>query len=75
VLENVAHPFVHPNVLDLKMGTLLYDLNASEEKIERMKRRAQDTTTGSEGLRVIGSRVGVSFFFQFKERGAIVHPR
>ena len=36
VLENLAHAFTHPNILDAKLGTILYSPEASEEKKARM---------------------------------------
>ena len=38
VLENLSFPFTRPNVLDVKLGTVLYDDTASQEKREKRTR-------------------------------------
>lgn len=60
VLENLAFPFVHPNILDVKLGRQLYDHEASEEKRIRMERVSRETTSGSDSLRICGFKVGLS---------------
>lgn len=61
VLENLTHKFRRPNVLDVKLGQVLYDeASASPEKIERMKRAAEKTTSGELGLRLTGFQVSLS---------------
>jgi hypothetical protein len=64
VLENLSHPFLKPNILDIKLGTVLYDEEATEEKKERMKTSARNTTSGETGIRLTGFQVGllVQFF-------------
>ncbi|KAF9055075.1 SAICAR synthase-like protein [Hymenopellis radicata] len=57
VLENLSHPFSKPNILDIKLGTVLYDESASLEKIERMLKAAQDTTSWESGVRLTGFQV------------------
>ncbi|GAA6017722.1 hypothetical protein JCM11491_001182 [Sporobolomyces phaffii] len=58
VLENLTHKFRRPNVLDIKLGQVLYDeASASPDKIERMKRAAEKTTSGELGLRLTGFQV------------------
>ncbi|GAA5953030.1 hypothetical protein JCM3765_003038 [Sporobolomyces pararoseus] len=58
VLENLTHKFRKPNVLDIKLGQILYDeQSASSEKIEKMKKAAEMTTSGELGLRLTGFQV------------------
>jgi hypothetical protein len=48
---------VQPNVIDIKLGTVLFDEDASPEKRARMERAARDTTIGATGLRLTGFQV------------------
>lgn len=57
MLENVSHPFVRPNVLDIKLGTVLYEAGASEEKRKRMEETARNTTSLETGVRLTGFQV------------------
>ncbi|KAL9940793.1 hypothetical protein V8E36_000281 [Tilletia maclaganii] len=54
VLENILHGFIAPNVLDIKLGTQLWDENATAEKRERMIQAAQTCTSGEFGVRLTG---------------------
>jgi len=65
VLENLSAPFTWPNIMDIKLGTVLYDDSASPEKVERMKKTAYDTTSWETGVRLTG--------FQVRE-GIILNP-
>lgn len=56
-LENVLHGFTRPCILDLKMGFLLYDNEATEEKRKRMIHKFMTTTSGSLGLKISGLKV------------------
>ncbi|KAI8085849.1 inositol polyphosphate kinase, partial [Gilbertella persicaria] len=56
-LENILHGFTRPCILDLKMGSLLYDHDATEEKRNRMIHHSQTTTSGTLGLRISGMKV------------------
>lgn len=58
-LENILHGFTKPCILDLKMGGLLYDEDASEEKRERMINHSITTTSGLLGLRICGMKVNI----------------
>jgi 1D-myo-inositol-tetrakisphosphate 5-kinase/inositol-polyphosphate multikinase len=58
VLENLSHRFRKPNILDIKLGTILYDETASEEKRLRMEKTAKDTTSFETGVRLTGFSVG-----------------
>ncbi len=48
--------YTRPNVCDLKLGTQLWDEEASDEKRARMDRAAASTTSGSHGVRLTGGR-------------------
>ncbi|KAK0563297.1 hypothetical protein OC861_004890 [Tilletia horrida] len=54
VLENILHGFVSPSVLDIKLGTQLWDDSSSPEKKARMIKSAQTCTSGEYGLRLTG---------------------
>lgn len=57
MLENLTYGYQHPSVLDAKLGTVLHDAHASEEKKARMVKKAAETTTGQVGLRLTGCQV------------------
>lgn len=57
VLENLTHRFVRPNVLDVKLGTQLYDEFATPAKQQRMRQAALDTTSATTGIRLTGFQV------------------
>ena len=57
VLENLAHGFQKPNILDVKLGTVLYDEEATPEKRERMESKARYTTSEEVGIRLTGFQV------------------
>ncbi|KIK16409.1 hypothetical protein PISMIDRAFT_267780 [Pisolithus microcarpus 441] len=57
VLENLTYGFRKPCILDVKLGTVLYDEDASPEKKERMIRTAASTTSLSTGVRLTGFQV------------------
>ncbi|KAI9069468.1 SAICAR synthase-like protein [Trametes sanguinea] len=57
VLENISHAFAKPNILDVKLGTVLYDDDASEEKRARMEKTARETTSLETGVRLTGFQV------------------
>lgn len=63
VLENLSHRFSKPNILDIKLGTKLYDNEATEEKKARMIKTAKETTSLETGVRLTG--------FQVSERAMI----
>jgi inositol-polyphosphate multikinase len=57
VLENLTYRFKRPNVLDIKLGTQLFDEDASPEKQERMTKAAAATTSKETGVRLTGFQV------------------
>ncbi|KAG1151668.1 hypothetical protein G6F37_005289 [Rhizopus arrhizus] len=56
-LENILHGFTRPCIMDLKMGALLYDEHATEEKRKKMIEQSINTTSHSLGLRICGMKV------------------
>jgi hypothetical protein len=59
VLGNLAHAYTHPSILDVKLGTILYSPEATEEKRARMEKQARDSTTFETGLRLTGCQVSL----------------
>ncbi|KAF9071025.1 hypothetical protein BDP27DRAFT_1142582, partial [Rhodocollybia butyracea] len=60
VLANILHQFTKPNLLDLKLGTVMYDAldpTYSPEKKTRMEKKAKETTSGECGMCLIGFQV------------------
>ncbi|KDQ18561.1 hypothetical protein BOTBODRAFT_103744 [Botryobasidium botryosum FD-172 SS1] len=57
VLENLAFPFKRPNIIDIKLGTVLWDPSATPEKRERMEKTARETTSLETGIRLTGFQV------------------
>ena len=58
VIENLTRNSMHKQygVLDLKIGTCLYDPDCPEPKKKMLQERAKNTTTGRIGLRLCGLR-------------------
>ncbi|WWC64261.1 uncharacterized protein I303_106871 [Kwoniella dejecticola CBS 10117] len=54
VIENLSYAFTHPNIIDVKLGTVLYGPDASDEKKARMDKQARETTTHETGVRLTG---------------------
>ena len=59
VLENVAHGFRRPNILDVKLGARLWADDAPVPKRAKLDKVAAETTSGSLGLRVAGMKTWV----------------
>jgi 1D-myo-inositol-tetrakisphosphate 5-kinase/inositol-polyphosphate multikinase len=57
VLQNLSYAFTKPNIMDAKLGTVLYEPGATEEKKAKMEKQAKETTIGSTGLRLTGCQV------------------
>jgi len=57
VLENLGFAFNKPNILDIKLGTVLHDLSATPEKRDRMENTARMTTSLETGVRLTGFQV------------------
>ncbi|WVQ72158.1 hypothetical protein IAR50_001703 [Cryptococcus sp. DSM 104548] len=54
VLENLSYAYTRPNIMDAKLGTVLFGPDANEEKRKRMDKQAHETTTHETGLRLTG---------------------
>lgn len=57
VLENAAHGFVKPNIMDCKLGVRLWAEDAAEEKKLRYNKITEETTHKELGFRIAGMRV------------------
>lgn len=57
VLENVAHGFTHPNILDVKLGARLWADDAPTAKRQKLEDVSRQTTSGSLGFRIDGMTV------------------
>ncbi|QRV86897.1 inositol-hexakisphosphate kinase [Ceratobasidium sp. AG-Ba] len=55
--HNLSHRFRKPNILDIKLGKVLYDETANEEKKARMIKVAAETTSFETGVRLTGFSV------------------
>lgn len=64
VLENLTYRFLKPNVLDIKLGTQLYDEEATLEKQERMMQASKSTTSWQTGMRLTGFQVCISLYYR-----------
>ncbi len=56
-IQDLTQSFSKPNVMDIKLGKILYDEFCCEEKRIRMIKVAQETTSGSLGFRICGAKV------------------
>ena len=56
VLENVAHGFRKPNILDIKLGARLWADDAPIAKRERLDKASAETTSKDLGYRIAGMR-------------------
>jgi len=61
VLENLSFGFLKPNILDVKLGTVLYDDTAPPDKVARMEQAARNTTSFETGVRLTGFQVSTLF--------------
>lgn len=57
VLENLEWGFRRPSVLDIKLGKILTDDKASEEKRRRLEKVSMGTTSWDNHIRLAGMRV------------------
>jgi 1D-myo-inositol-tetrakisphosphate 5-kinase/inositol-polyphosphate multikinase len=57
VLENAAHGFKHPNILDVKLGVRLWADDAHPDKKTRFDKVTEETTHKYLGFRIAGMRV------------------
>lgn len=56
VLENVAHGYNKPNILDVKLGARLWDDEAPKSKRVKLDKVSSETTSGPLGFRIAGMR-------------------
>jgi hypothetical protein len=61
VLENLEWGFIRPSVLDIKLGKVLTDEKASEEKRLRLEKVSMGTTSWDNHIRLAGMRVSPLF--------------
>ncbi|OBA23546.1 SAICAR synthase-like protein [Metschnikowia bicuspidata var. bicuspidata NRRL YB-4993] len=57
VLLNLYHRFVHPCILDIKLGSVLTDDTVLLEKKARLEAVSKATTSGSLGFRICGMKI------------------
>jgi len=57
VLENVAHGFKHPNILDIKLGARLWADDAPAAKRQKLDDASRQTTSASLGFRIAGMTI------------------
>ena len=76
ILEDLTYGFRYPCILDMKIGTRQYGLNASHEKRERHKTLCASTTSSALGLRICGMQVYKTsvgkFYFENKYQGRLL---
>lgn len=61
VLNNCLHGFSKPSIMDIKLGSILYDSSANSEKVKRMKLVSKQTTSGSLQFRIAGMVISDDF--------------
>lgn len=60
MLENLAHNYTHPSILDVKLGTVMFAPDARPEKRKKMEAKAAEGTSLATGMRLTGCQVGHS---------------
>ena len=74
-LQNLSNDFVRPNILDIKLGTQLYDEDATPAKKERMIQAAMKTTSLETGVRMTGFQVCLrNYAISTRPPGLIASP-
>jgi 1D-myo-inositol-tetrakisphosphate 5-kinase/inositol-polyphosphate multikinase len=56
-LENLVGSFERPSIVDIKLGSVLYDADATDDKKRRLSQVSAETTSGSMGMRICGMKV------------------
>ncbi|CAG8551411.1 7290_t:CDS:2 [Funneliformis mosseae] len=56
-IENLLSSFKKPCIMDLKLGTQLWGEDADDSKRQKMIQKANKTTSGSIGIRIVGFQV------------------
>lgn len=54
VLDNATYGFTQPNIIDIKLGKVLWDESATDEKRARLEEVSNTTTSGQLGYRIAG---------------------
>ena len=67
MLENMTQHLARPNVMDVKLGRVLFDDSAPEDKKARMEKAARDTTSGETGMRLTGCQVRSDCCVEFNQ--------
>ncbi|ODV93481.1 hypothetical protein PACTADRAFT_52058 [Pachysolen tannophilus NRRL Y-2460] len=57
LLENLLYGYNKPSILDIKLGSKLYDSFASDSKRQRLEKVSQETTSGSLNFRICGMKI------------------
>ncbi|EJU05741.1 SAICAR synthase-like protein [Dacryopinax primogenitus] len=57
LLENMCQYVIKTNVMDVKLGRVLYAEDASAQKRAKMEKKARTSTTGETGIRLTGFHV------------------
>lgn len=57
VLKNCSYGYKWPNILDVKLGSILYENDADQAKKDRLSEVARTTTSGSMGMRIAGMNI------------------
>ncbi len=71
VLGNIYAAFSKPAIMDLKIGTVYYDDDASPEKKARKMAEAAQTTALETGAKITGFQVGLKFAVSFVDDAKI----
>mmetsp|Transcript_37670 Transcript_37670/g.150228 ORF Transcript_37670/g.150228 Transcript_37670/m.150228 type:complete len:297 (-) Transcript_37670:1224-2114(-) len=57
VMEDLTKAFIHPSVLDVKVGTVPWGWPITEEKLQKQIKKREATTTGKLGFRITGMKM------------------
>lgn len=57
LLEDLTYGFLSPCIIDIKLGTRSYEVDASPQKKQAQLNHSQNTTTASHAIRLIDARI------------------